>query len=163
MLDYSNVKLSVAGFRLRWVSIWFSLPPAFAVLDPLLALAFLCAVIGHAAARGAPPAVCLSAAKGTAQVLALPLIATGVAWMGQEEDAAMLALSQAALQVGMGSQDRPQDGVILKDESADLTLVVPVRPELKMPLDPYGKKPRVSLRMLMRTGCLTAAALVPYM
>jgi len=49
----------------------------------------------------------------------------------------------------MGSQNRPQDDIILQDEIADLAPAVPVRLKLKTRLDPYGKKPRLSLRILM--------------
>jgi hypothetical protein len=64
--------------------------------------------------------------------------------------------------MGMGPQDRPQDDIILKDEIAGLAPAVPVRPILEMPLEPYDKKPRLSLRMLMGSVCLTAIALVRY-
>ena len=69
-------------------------------------------------------------------------------------------------QVGMGSQCRPQDDIVFEDEAPNLAQAVPVRPKLKMPLDPYGKKPRLSLMMLMRPAlarpaCLMALALVP--
>ena len=82
--------------------------------------------------------------------------------MREEEDPAMPAALQAPPQVGMGSQNRPQDDIILKNKIADLAPVVPVRPELKMRLDPYGKKPRLSLMMLMEPVCFTAAGLVSY-
>lgn len=101
-------------------------------------------VVCDTALRGTSLTVCLFAAKGTAQVLT-----AGVTWMGKEEDVAMLAALQAPPQVRMGSQDRPQYDIILKDEIADLVPVVPVRPKLKMPLDPYGKKPRFSMMMLI--------------
>ena len=93
----------------------------------------------------------LSAAKGTTQVLTTTqALKVDIAWMGDEENPAMLAASQALPQVGMGSQNRPQHDIILKDEiAAGLVPVVPVRPKLKVPLDPYGKKPRFSLKMLM--------------
>jgi hypothetical protein len=81
--------------------------------------------------------------------------------MGEEEDAAMLAASQAAPQVGMGSQRRAQDDIVFQDEAANLAPAVPVWPKLKMLLDPYGKKPRLSLMMLMRPACLMAFALLP--
>jgi len=85
--------------------------------------------------------------------------------MGDEENPTMLAASQASPQVGMGSQNRPQDDIILQDEIAGFAPAVPVRPELKAPLDPYDKKPRLSLMMLMGRPdpvCFTAAGLVPY-
>jgi hypothetical protein len=70
--------------------------------------------------------------------------------MGKEKDMAMLAALQAPPQVGMESQNRPQYDIILKDEiAAGLVPVVPVRLKLKMPLDPYGKKPRFSMMMLI--------------
>ncbi len=62
---------------------------------------------------------------------------------------AMLAALQAPPQMGMGSQNRPQHDIILKDEVSDLAPAAPVRPELKMPPDRYNKKLRFSLRMLM--------------
>lgn len=81
--------------------------------------------------------------------------------MGEEKDAAMLAASQATSQMGLGSQHGPQDDIVFQDEAANLATAVPVRLKLKMPLDPYGKKPRLSLMMLMRPACLMALALVP--
>ena len=51
----------------------------------VLCLAVLSAVVRDTALRGTALAVCLFAAKGTAQV-----IAAGVTWMGKEEDMAML-------------------------------------------------------------------------
>lgn len=64
----------------------------------------------------------------------------------------------------MGPQRRPQDHIVFEDETANLALAVPVRPKLKMLLNPYGKKPRLSLMMLMRPAvCLTALALVSSM
>jgi hypothetical protein len=61
----------------------------------------------------------------------------------------------------MGSQRRTHDDIVFEDETANFALAVPVRPKLKMPLNPYGKKPKLSLMMLMRSAvCLTALALV---
>ncbi len=62
----------------------------------------------------------------------------------------------------MCSQNRPQDDIILQDESAGLAPAVPVRPKLKVPLEPYDKKPRLSLMTLKAVG-LPALALLPYM
>ncbi len=101
-------------------------------------------VVCDTALRGTSLTVCLFATKGTTQVIAL-----GVTWMSEEENPTMPAAFQTSSQVGMGSQNRPQYDVILKDEIAGLAPVVPVRPKLKMPPDPYDKKPRFSLRMLM--------------
>jgi hypothetical protein len=84
--------------------------------------------------------------------------------MREEDDVAMFAASQAVAQIGMNSQRRPQDHIVFEDETANLAQAVPVRPKLEMPLNPYGKKPKLSLMMLMRPAvvvvCLTALALV---
>ena len=80
--------------------------------------------------------------------------------MGKEEDAAVLAAIQATPQMWMGSQCRPQDDIILKDEIADLASTIPVRPKFKIPRNLYGKKPRLSLMTLIWPDCLVAAALV---
>lgn len=64
----------------------------------------------------------------------------------------------------MGSQRGPHDDIVFEDETANLAMAVPVRPKLKMLLNPYGKKPKLSLMMLMRPAvCLTALALVSSM
>ena len=65
----------------------------------------------------------------------------------------------------MGSQRRSQDDIVLEDQAANLAPVVPVWPKLKIRLDPYDKKPRLSLMMLMwpdvvRPICVMALALV---
>jgi len=160
MLHHPPIPAALASL---WAQSLFRLPlrsPSAAVLGEFLRLPFLGAVIGHAAARRALLAVRLSAAKGTAQVPALPLVAAGIAGVGEEEDAAMLAAGQATSQVGMRSQRRPQDDIVFQDQAANLATAVPVRLKLKMALDPYGKKPRLSLMMLMRPACLMALALV---
>lgn len=158
VLHYLRLQLARSGLRFpRRIRRPSSFLPALPVLDSLLLPALLGAVISGAAARGIPLAVDLAAAKGTTQVLA-----TGVAWMGEEEYPAMPAALQAPSQVGLGSQNRPQDDVILKDETAGLAPAVPVRPELKTPLDPYCKKPRFSLMMLMDFVCLLPAGLLRY-
>ena len=74
----------------------------------------------------------------------------------------MSAVRQAARQVGMASQDRPHNDVVLADQIARRALAVPVRPKLEVPRELYGKKPRLSLMTLIRPVCLAATALVPY-
>lgn len=87
----------------------------------------------------------LFTAKGTTQVLTV-----GITWMGKEEDMAMLTALQAPPQVGVGSQNRPQHDIILKDEiTAGIAPVVPIRSKFEMLRDPYGKKPKLSLMILM--------------
>jgi hypothetical protein len=54
--------------------------------------------------------------------------------------------------VGFGSQDGPQDDIVLEHESSYLASAVPARAKLKMLLDSYGKKPRLSLMILMCFG-----------
>lgn len=49
----------------------------------------------------------------------------------------------------LGLQDGPQDEIVLQDQVEYRWLTVPVRAELEMRLDLYGKKARVSLIMLM--------------
>jgi hypothetical protein len=61
----------------------------------------------------------------------------------------MPAAGQEGPQVRFGSQDGPQDEVELQDQVAYPRFTVPVRAELEMFLDLYGKEPRVSLMMLM--------------
>lgn len=116
--------------------------PAFAVLDPLLALALLSPVVGDTALGGPLLAVGLFAAEGTAQV-----VATDIAWMGEEENAAMPAPGPAGSQVRLGSENRSQQQIILEHQSGDRACAIPVRPKLEMRLDRYCKKPKLSLRM----------------
>jgi len=88
-------------------------------------LALLRAVVPHAARGGTPAAVCIFAPKRTTKVTA-----PGVTWMGQEQDPAMPATSQAAPQVRLGPQDGTQDAIILKHESKHFARAVPIRAEL---------------------------------
>jgi len=108
MLHQLRIPLAFVSSR-RLLRIRFpSLPPAFAVLDILLELAILSAVVLDTALRRTSLTVCLFAAKGTTQVLTTTqALRIDVAWMGDEENSAMLAASQALPQVGMGSQNRP--------------------------------------------------------
>jgi hypothetical protein len=110
MLDYLIIQLVLSGLFLLDRRLSFIAMPAFLVLNTLLELAALGSIIGHASARGTLPAVRLAAAKGTTQVLT-----AHVACLGKEEDAAMSAVRQAARQVGMASQDRPHNDVVLAD------------------------------------------------
>ena len=85
MLHYRRIPLAFVSRRLLLRIRFPSLPPAFTVLDTLLKLPSFGMVVCDTALRGTALAVCLFAAKGTAQV-----IAAGVTWMGKEEDMAML-------------------------------------------------------------------------
>jgi hypothetical protein len=82
---------------------WSHRRPALAILNALFDLALLPTII-----LDTPPARLLLAmgflaAKRTPQVTT-----TGVAWMGEEENAAMPATAQADSQAGLGSQNRSQ-------------------------------------------------------
>jgi hypothetical protein len=112
----------------------------------LLGLAPGIPVILNAPKRGLLLAMGLPTTKGTAQVVA----AAGVAWMSQEKNAAMPAPGQAGSQAGLGSQNRSQQQIILQHQGGCRAPVIPVRPELKLLLDPDCKKPKLSLRMLMK-------------
>jgi hypothetical protein len=69
--------------------------------------------------------------------------------MGQEENPAMLATAQAAPQIGLAAQHRPQHDVILLHPSTGFALPVPVRSEVEMLLDLDYYKPSVSLIIRM--------------
>ena len=144
MLHYPHIPLPFAGSRMLLRVRLPSLPSAFTVLDALFILSRFGVVVCDAPLRGTSFTVRLYAAKGAAQVFT-----ARVTRMSEEEYPAMLTALQAPSQVGMGSQNRPQHDIILKDEVADLALAVPVRPKLKIPPDRYNKKLRFSLRMLM--------------
>jgi hypothetical protein len=142
MLDHRPVAPS-RGIRLR-----SGVGPrrfAFVVLDGLLDPASLPTVILDTPLRGLSFAVGFLAAKGTAQILP-----TGVAGMGEKENPAMPAPLQAPSQKGLGPQNRPQEPIILQHQGGHRTAAIPVRPKLKMLLDPDCKKPKLSLKMLMK-------------
>jgi len=82
--------------------------------------------------------------KGTAQVPA-----TGIAWIGEEEYAAMPASSQVSPQVRFRFQNGPEDKIVLQDKFPNLDSAVPIWEKLIILPDFYSKKPRVSLMMLI--------------
>ncbi len=88
-----------------------------------------------------------SATKGATQICT-----AFIAWMGEKFDTAMFTLLQAQLKVGFVFQDGFYSKIVLKNEIVDLTLSIPIRVKFKMFLNLYGKKPRVSLIMLMKFG-----------
>ncbi len=144
VLYYPHITLPFAGSRMLLRVRLPSLPCAFTVLDALFIFSLFGVVVRDTPLRGTSFTVRFPAAKGAAQVFT-----ARVTRMSKEEYPAMPATLQALPQMGMGSQNRPQHDIILKDEGAGLALTVPVRPKLKMPPDGYNKKPRFSLRMLM--------------
>ena len=120
--------------------------PAALIEDDLLLLPHVrIAVIGHATPSRLSFAVSLPAAEGATQVMA-----TGIARVGQKENAAVPAPGQAGSQVRLGPQHRSQQHIILQHQGGYRASAIPVRPELKMLRDPDCKKPKLSLRMLTK-------------
>ncbi|MBT7701779.1 MAG: hypothetical protein HN700_15940 [Verrucomicrobia bacterium] len=95
------------------------------------------------------PAMTLATAERTPQI-----IAVNIGGLCQKENPAMTAVLQVAPQVGLASQYRSQRRIVLQNKIANLAIAIPSRTKLKMLLDLYGKKPSVSLIMLM---CLDIA------
>ncbi len=117
---------------------------ASAIQDALSAAALLVTVVRRTAPRGFALSMCLTAAKGTAQVCAIT-----VGEIGEEENPAMPATLQVAPQVGLASQNRSLSLIVFQNKIANLALAIPVRSKLKISFDLYCKKPSVSLMMLM--------------
>ncbi len=69
--------------------------------------------------------------------------------MREEKNTAMPAAAQALPPVRLGSQHRPQDHVILQDQSGDRLCSIPLRSKPEMLPDQGCIKPRLSLWMLM--------------
>jgi len=130
--------------RRRWVAQDLDLAALPLVLAPLVLAPLGVLVIGGAAPNGLPPPVLLLAAKRAAQVAA-----PGVAGMREKKDAAMPATAQALAQVRLGAQSRSQEHVILSNQRGHCGLSIPAPPELKKLRDPYCKKPKLSLKVLM--------------
>ena len=86
----------------------------------------------------------LPAAERTAEISTAP-----VSRVGRKEDAAVPAAGQEGPQARFGLQNGPQDEIVLQDQIAYPRFPVPVRAELEMFLELYGKEARVSLMMLM--------------
>ena len=117
---------------------------------PLLAPPFLGPIVGNAACVGLPLAMGLTAAKGTAQVLALApghVLAPGVPGIGEKEDAAVPTTDQAPSTVRLPSQQRSQDLVVLQHPPPNLAAAIPVPGKLKIGRDRYCKKAKLSLKM----------------
>lgn len=114
------------------------------VESPFLRAPLIRTVVGHAAHGRLTAAMTLAAPERTAQI-----IPVDVGGFGQEENTAMTTTLQVAPQVGLASQNRSLSLVIRQNKIADRPLAIPVRAEIKKPLDLYCKKPSVSLMMLM--------------
>jgi hypothetical protein len=104
-------------------------------------------IIFNASAYGILAPVCLPAAERTAKI-----IAAGIAGVGEKQDLTMLASRQALSQLGLLFENGSNNSVILRNNTANLFLAVPVRNELKTRLDLYYKKAKCSLMSLMYLG-----------
>jgi hypothetical protein len=89
--------------------------PLTFILTPFVLPAILATVILGAPPDGFLATMSFAAAEGAAQILA-----TGVTRMREKKDPAMPAPRQASSQRGFGSQDRPQEKIVLQDQGADL-------------------------------------------
>ena len=117
----------------------------------LLPTPILAAVVSHTAGGGLLHAVGVPAAKGTTQVPALAagqILAPGITWIGEKEDAAVTTAGQAPSPVRLLTQERSQSLVVLQDSWPDLPPAIPVPGKLKLRRDRYCKKAKLSLRML---------------
>ena len=119
-------------------------PAALLVQVALLPLALRSAVISDTPEGRLPLAVSFLAAKRTSQVF--PAAITRIS---EEKDPAMPAPDQASPQVGLDSQNRSQDHVILQNQSGDWIPAIPLWTEPEMLRDRDCKKPRLALWMLM--------------
>jgi hypothetical protein len=68
----------------------------------------------------------------------------------EKKDPAMPAAGQARAQTRLGSQSGSQQQITLQYQTGYRALSIPVEAELKMLLNPDCKKPKFSLRMLMK-------------
>jgi hypothetical protein len=117
---------------------------ALGVLILLFFPAVLTLVVGDTPLSGLSFAVRDTAPKG-----ATPNFPPGISPVGEEKDAATPAPGQVSSQVGLASQTRSQQDVILQNQSGRLIPSIPLRPELEIFRDPGCKKLKPSLRILM--------------
>jgi hypothetical protein len=112
-----------------------------------LYLAFFGPIICGASGNGVLAPVGIPTTEGTAQITA-----TCVPRMGEKQYVAMPALRQAFSQVGIFFENGSDNPVILRNNTADLFLAVPVTNKLKTGLYLYYKKAKCSLMSLMYLG-----------
>jgi hypothetical protein len=112
-----------------------------------LLLAFRALIIFDASAYGILAAVSIPAAERTTNINA-----AGIAWVGEKQDLTMPASGQVWSQMGLFLENRSNNPVILRDDTTDLFLAVPVRNTLKTRLNMYYKKANCSLMSLMYLG-----------
>lgn len=113
-------------------------PLTFVVLNTLFDFTQRIAVIFDTAPGGLTLTMGFLAAEGTPQILA-----PDIARVGDKKDATMSTTTQEAAQMGLGSQNRPQQPIILQNQPGDLFPAIPVRAKLKMLYDLCCKKPRL--------------------
>jgi hypothetical protein len=126
--------------------------PAALVESLLLFLPLLALVVSDTPPDRLLPLVRLPAAKRTTQALPSSptfIPAPGVTRIGEKANAAMPASLQASSKVGLGSDNRSQEQVILQDQPPNLRPAIPAPRKLKMLRDPYCKNPKLSPRMPM--------------
>ena len=112
-----------------------------------LLLAFRALIIFNASAYGILAPVRLPAAERTAKI-----IAPGIAWVGEKQDLTMPASRQVLSQLGLLLENGSDNPIILRNNTTNLFLAVPVRNKLKTRLDLYYKKAKCSLMSLMYVG-----------
>lgn len=143
-------RLGVNGAYAIFIEIRFRqsvLPAAFGIQMLLLYLAFRALIIFDATADGILAPVGLPAAERAAKIAA-----ACIAWVGEEQDLAMLALDQVFFQVRLSFENTPNNPIVLRNNTADLFFAVPVRNELKTRLYLYYKKAKCSLISLIYLG-----------
>jgi hypothetical protein len=112
-----------------------------------LYLAFVAPIIFSASSCGVFTPMSLPTAERAAKI-----IAAGIAWVGEKQDLTMPASRQAPSQLGLFFENGSNNSVILRNNTANLFLAVPVRIKLKTRLDLYYKKAKCSLMSLMYVG-----------
>lgn len=122
-------------------------PVADGIQMLLFYLAFRTLIIFDASAHGVLTPVGIPAAERAAKI-----DAPCIAWMGEKQDLTMPASGQAFSQVWLLFENMANSPVILRNDTADRFLAVPVTNELKTRLYLYYKKAKCSLISLMYLG-----------
>ena len=99
-------------------------------------------IVGGAPLVGRLPTMLPPATERTTQ-----LPPACVAGMRQKADAAVDAVSNAFLKLGMGLQDRVERGLILPNKRLGAIILVPICLKREKLLDGYNKKARLSVRI----------------
>lgn len=98
----------------------------------------------------------LPAAKRTPQILP-----TGIPWMGNKIYPTMPAPTQASFKMGISSQNRAKNIVVMQDNFPNLTRTVPARGKLKYCLKFSYKYAKVLLIILMFFGMPHSITSIP--